>query len=56
MQRIEDYEMCLDTIMNGSDKIYALKVVKDFIALYNKAIEYYSAKNDDRHLEYLQKL
>ncbi len=56
MKRIEDYEMCLETIMNGPDKIYALKVVKDFIALYNKAIEYYSAKNDDRHLEYLTKL
>jgi len=26
------------------------------IALYNKAVEYYSALNDDRHLEYLMKL
>ena len=24
--------------------------------LYNKVIEYYSALNDERHLEYLQKL
>jgi hypothetical protein len=24
--------------------------------LYNKAIEYYSALNDEKHLEYLQKL
>ena len=26
------------------------------IMLYNKVIEYYSAMNDERHLEYLQKL
>jgi hypothetical protein len=26
------------------------------IALYNKAIEYYSALNDDKHLDYLNKL
>jgi hypothetical protein len=24
--------------------------------LYNKAIEYYSALNDERHIEFLQKL
>ena len=26
------------------------------ISLYNKAIEYYSAANDERHIEFLQKL
>jgi len=26
------------------------------ISLYNKAIEYYSAMNDERHMEYLNKL
>lgn len=27
--------------------------VNHLIALYNKAVEYYSAMNDDRHLKYL---
>jgi hypothetical protein len=26
------------------------------IALYNKAVEYYSALDDDRHIDYLMKL
>lgn len=26
------------------------------IALYNQAVEYYSALDDDRHMEYLMKL
>ena len=30
--------------------------VQHLISLYNKAIEYYSAMNDERHIEYLQKL
>jgi len=30
--------------------------IQHLIMLYNKAIEYYSALNDDRHLEYLEKL
>jgi len=30
--------------------------VQHLISLYNKAIEYYSALNDERHIEYLQKL
>jgi hypothetical protein len=30
--------------------------VQHLISLYNKAIEYYSAMNDERHTEYLQKL
>ena len=29
---------------------------KHLIALYNKAVEYYSALNDDRHMQYLMKL
>ena len=32
------------------------KTAKHLIALYNKAVEYYSALNDDRHMEYLMKL
>jgi hypothetical protein len=30
--------------------------VQHLISLYNKAIEYYSAMNDERHMEYLTKL
>lgn len=32
------------------------QVVQHLIMLYNKVIEYYSALNDERHLEYLLKL
>lgn len=32
------------------------KIAQHLIALYNKAVEYYSALNDERHLEYLMKL
>ena len=32
------------------------QAAKHLIALYNKAVEYYSALNDDRHMEYLMKL
>ena len=30
--------------------------VQQLISLYNKAIEFYSAVNDERHIEFLQKL
>ena len=30
--------------------------VQQLMGLYNKAIEYYSAFNDEKHFEYLQKL
>lgn len=30
--------------------------VQQLISLYNKAIEYYSAMNDEKHIEYLKKL
>lgn len=32
------------------------QTVQHLISLYNKAIEYYSALNDEKHIEYLQKL
>ena len=32
------------------------QTAQNLIALYNKAVEYYSALDDDRHLEYLMKL
>lgn len=31
-------------------------IAQHLIALYNKAVEYYSALDDDRHIEYLMKL
>ena len=31
-------------------------LVQQLISMYNKAIEFYSAVNDERHLEILQKL
>lgn len=46
---ITDYEKQLAT-----DE--APRAAKHLIALYNKAVEYYSALNDDKHLEYLIKL
>lgn len=32
------------------------QIAQHLIMLYNKAIEYYSALNDDKHLDYLTKL
>ena len=32
------------------------KTAQHLIALYNKAVEYYSALDDERHIEYLMKL
>jgi hypothetical protein len=46
---ISEYEKQL---RNAEDS----KTAKHLIALYNKAVEYYSALNDDKHLEYLMKL
>ena len=42
-------EDVLKTIKNN-------KTVQHIISLYNKAIEYYSAFNNEKHFEYLQKL
>lgn len=46
---IEEYETKLKTEVNP-------KIAQHLIALYNKAVEYYSALNDERHREYLMKL
>lgn len=46
---INEYESKLETEVNP-------KIAQHLIALYNKAVEYYSALNDERHLEYLMKL
>ena len=32
------------------------ETAQHLIALYNKAVEYYSALDDERHVEYLMKL
>ena len=46
---IEEYEKKLTQEVSPS-------TAKHLIALYNKAVEYYSALNDDRHMQYLMKL
>jgi hypothetical protein len=38
------------------EKASESKTAKHLIALYNKAVEYYSALNDDKHMMYLSKL
>ena len=42
--------------MDVSDIVVNATTVQHLISLYNKAIEYYSALNDEKHIEYLQKL
>lgn len=42
--------------MDSSKTQISPSTVQHLISLYNKAIEYYSALNDERHVEYLQKL
>jgi hypothetical protein len=49
LDRIAKFEEELKSAPNG-------EVVQQLINLYNKAIEYYSAINDERHMTYLQKL
>jgi molybdopterin converting factor small subunit len=49
LERITKFEEDLKTAPNG-------EVVQQLINLYNKAIEYYSAINDEKHMTYLQKL
>ena len=46
---IKEHEEKMDTEVSTQS-------AKHLIALYNKAVEYYSALNDDRHLQYLEKL
>jgi len=45
-----------EKMLNGNDGQVNGVAVQNLIGLYNKAIEYYSAFNDEKHLEYLQKL
>lgn len=49
----------LKTIEEWESKLSQEKssqTVNHLIALYNKAVEYYSALNDDKHLQYLMKV
>ena len=49
----------LMTIKQYEEKLTAKvehKTAQHLIALYNKAVEYYSALDDERHIEYLMKL
>ena len=46
LEKISQYEDVLASSPNG-------QVVQQLIMIYNKAIEYYSALNDEKHLEYL---
>ena len=49
LEKVEHYETALSTHPNS-------QIVQHLIMLYNKVIEYYSALNDEKHLDYLQKL
>ena len=57
--KVMKIESVLLTIEEYEDKLtkeVSPSTAKHLIALYNKAVEYYSALNDDRHMEYLMKL
>ena len=41
---------------DSSSQSISPSTIQHLISLYNKAIEYYSAMNDERHMEYLNKL
>jgi hypothetical protein len=49
LEKVTHYEEALNTAPNS-------QIIQHLIMLYNKVIEYYSALNDEKHLEYLQKL
>ena len=52
-------ESVLQTIQQFERKMaeqVSQSTAQHLIALYNKAVEYYSALDDERHLEYLMKL
>ena len=49
LNKIQQYEQNLEQAPNS-------QIIQHLIMLYNKAIEYYSALNDEKHLMYLQKL
>ena len=57
--KVMKIDSVLATIKQHEEKMEAevsTESAKHLIALYNKAVEYYSALNDDRHEQYLKKL
>ena len=46
LEKIDQYELIIQTNRNA-------QTVQHLIAFYNKAIEYYSALNDEKHFIYL---
>lgn len=62
MKTISNYEQVLfgerteETSRTSMTETISPSSIQQLISLYNKAIEYYSAMNDERHMEFLQKL
>ena len=57
LKTIMQYEdVCLAPEESKTDEKVSPTSVQQLISLYNKAIEYYSAMNDEKHIEYLKKL
>lgn len=46
LEKVKHYEEAMATQPNS-------QIVQHLIMLYNKVIEYYSALNDEKHLDYL---
>jgi hypothetical protein len=44
------------SLIDNSNPHIQASTVLHLVTLYNKAIEYYSAMNDERHIHFLQKL
>ena len=56
VMKIDSVLLTIDEYEEKLKKEVSPSTAKHLIALYNKAVEYYSALNDDRHLQYLVKL
>ena len=61
MESIRDYEAIIWPSNANEAKVaeetkFEASSLQQLISLYNKAIEFYSAINDERHIEFLQKL
>jgi len=62
LKTISNYEQVLfqkdteETQRTSMTTEIAPSSIQHLISLYNKAIEYYSAMNDERHMQFLQKL
>jgi len=54
--QVEEEKGADQILLDSTKTQISPSTVQHLISLYNKAIEYYSAMNDERHIEYLQKL